>query len=263
MSLLRALRAYVGLGPDEDYENAGRSSSVSGGSGTADRSLVHNDEYWSYGAAGESGGGRSTTDTAVSNSVRSARDGRPPSRRRVEAGPARRETHDVNNDAPHQEYDRDRTTSDVGHDDQVEGDQTSGFYEESTDDGRYEEIDLRDAADSDETTAAGPTDVEQGGIAVVKSIDVARMKPRTVSPESFAEAKELADEFKHGIPVVLNLQGQDRELARRLIDFASGVCYCLDGTMEKIGPNVFLLTPDGVEVGEEDRLRIMQRGYAR
>jgi FtsZ-interacting cell division protein YlmF len=99
--------------------------------------------------------------------------------------------------------------------------------------------------------------------AVVRSLDSIRAKPRTLIPESFGDAKLVADEFKRDIPVVLNLQSLDRELARRLIDFASGLCYALDGSMEKIASQVFLLTPTDVEVSDEDRRRIEERGYAR
>ncbi len=99
--------------------------------------------------------------------------------------------------------------------------------------------------------------------AVVRSLDSMRAKPRTLTPESFADAKLVADEFKRDIPVLLNLQGLERDLARRLIDFASGICYALDGSMEKIASQVFLLIPESVEVSEEDRRRIEERGYAR
>jgi cell division inhibitor SepF len=57
----------------------------------------------------------------------------------------------------------------------------------------------------------------------------------------------------------MNLQGVERDLARRLIDFASGICYALDGSMEKIASQVFLLTPKTVEVSEEDRRRFERR----
>ena len=98
---------------------------------------------------------------------------------------------------------------------------------------------------------------------VVRSLDSMRAKPRTLLPESFADAKVVADEFKRDIPVVLNLQSVDRDLARRLIDFASGICYVLDGSMEKLASQVFLLIPESVEVSDEDRRRIEERGYAR
>ncbi|MEM9565095.1 MAG: cell division protein SepF [Actinomycetota bacterium] len=99
--------------------------------------------------------------------------------------------------------------------------------------------------------------------AVVHSLDSMRAKPRTLMPESFADAKLVADEFKRDVPVVLNLQTVERDLARRLIDFASGICYVLDGSMEKIASQVFLLIPDSVEVSDDDRRRIEERGYAR
>ncbi len=83
--------------------------------------------------------------------------------------------------------------------------------------------------------------------------------PRTLAPRSFADAKELADTYKSTVPLVMDLQGVDRDLARRLIDFASGICYALDGSMEKLAPQVFLLTPIGVDVSEDDRRRLAAR----
>jgi cell division inhibitor SepF len=56
--------------------------------------------------------------------------------------------------------------------------------------------------------------------------------------------------------VILNLQGLDRDLSRRIIDFSSGLCYGLDGTMERVGDQVFLLTPVGTQVSEDDRRRL-------
>ncbi|MDH4362460.1 MAG: cell division protein SepF [Acidimicrobiia bacterium] len=82
-----------------------------------------------------------------------------------------------------------------------------------------------------------------------------RVTPRHLSPQSFGDAKTLADEFKAEVPVIMNLQGTERELSRRLIDFASGLCYALEGSMEKLAPQIFLLTPPTVTVSDEDRRR--------
>jgi len=68
-------------------------------------------------------------------------------------------------------------------------------------------------------------------------------EPATVRPRRFDQAQELADRFKEGNAVILNLESADRDVARRLIDFASGVCYSLDGTMEKVATGVYLLKP--------------------
>lgn len=84
-----------------------------------------------------------------------------------------------------------------------------------------------------------------------------------LAPRSFGDAKVLADEFKSNTPLVMNLQDVDRELARRLIDFASGICYALDGGMEKLASQVFLLVPDEVEVSDEERRRLEQLGFGR
>jgi cell division inhibitor SepF len=82
-----------------------------------------------------------------------------------------------------------------------------------------------------------------------------------VQPRNFNDAQSVADEFKRSKPVILNLQGADRELAKRLIDFASGLTYALNGGMQRIAERVFLLTPRNVEVSAEDRARILERGF--
>ena len=69
------------------------------------------------------------------------------------------------------------------------------------------------------------------------------MEPQTVRPRRFDQAQELADKIKEGQPVIMNLEGTEREVARRLIDFASGICYALDGSMEKVATGVYLLKP--------------------
>lgn len=226
MSLLRALRAYVGLGPDEDYEGGLMPRRPDHDDG---RSLASNDDYWSYGAAQGANQKPRRASAESDQPVRVASRARP-------------------------DAERERSRVDDQHD---------------MSDGPV--IDLRDSAQNDHGDEADDElyidadDMEpaESASAVIRSLDAVRARPKTVSPASFAEARELADEFKYGVPVVLNLHGVERNLARRLIDFASGVCYCMDGTMEKIGSGVFLLTPDGVEIAEEDRVRILQRGYAR
>ena len=67
--------------------------------------------------------------------------------------------------------------------------------------------------------------------------------PYTVKPKRFTSAQEIADKFKEGQPVIMNLEATDRDTERRLIDFASGLCYGLDGSMEKVATGVFLLKP--------------------
>ncbi len=82
-----------------------------------------------------------------------------------------------------------------------------------------------------------------------------------VVPKNFNDAQQVADQFKDGLPVILNLQGTDTELAKRLIDFASGLTYALDGGMQRIADKVFLLTPRNVEVSAEERARLIEKGF--
>ena len=82
-----------------------------------------------------------------------------------------------------------------------------------------------------------------------------------VIPKSFNDAQQIADQFKAAVPVILNLQGTDTDLSKRLIDFASGLTYALDGGMQRIADKVFLLTPRNVEVSAEERARLIEKGF--
>jgi cell division inhibitor SepF len=82
-----------------------------------------------------------------------------------------------------------------------------------------------------------------------------------VVPKNFNDAQQIADKFKDSIPVILNLQGADTDLSKRLIDFASGLTYALDGGMQRIAEKVFLLTPRNVEVSAEERARLLEKGF--
>jgi cell division inhibitor SepF len=81
-----------------------------------------------------------------------------------------------------------------------------------------------------------------------------------VLPRGFNDAQQIADRFKEGIPVILNLQSADQELSKRLIDFSSGLTYALNGGMQRVADKVFLLTPRNVEVSAEERARLLERG---
>jgi cell division inhibitor SepF len=88
----------------------------------------------------------------------------------------------------------------------------------------------------------------------------AAVRVHLVVPRSFNDAQTIADRFKDYTPVILNLQGIDSELSKRLIDFASGLTYALDGGMQRIADKVFLLTPANVEVSAEQRAQLLERG---
>ena len=82
-----------------------------------------------------------------------------------------------------------------------------------------------------------------------------------VVPKNFNDAQQIADRFKDAIPVILNLQGSETDLSKRLIDFSSGLTYALDGGMQRIADKVFLLTPRNMEVSAEERARLIEKGF--
>ncbi|HET9214105.1 MAG TPA: cell division protein SepF [Gaiellaceae bacterium] len=100
-----------------------------------------------------------------------------------------------------------------------------------------------------------------GGRRPLEAVAAASVRVHLVVPQSFAEAQSIADKFKDAVPVIVNLQGTDAELSKRLIDFSSGLTYALNGSMQRVADKVFLLTPRNVEVSAEERARLIDRGF--
>jgi cell division inhibitor SepF len=114
-----------------------------------------------------------------------------------------------------------------------------------------------------EEPAPAPAPVPRANPSAVKPIPMPSTRVYVLEPKGFNDAQEVGDKLKAGQPVILNLQGVDRELQRRLIDFSSGLAYALSGTMSKAADQVFLLTPSNVEVSEEEKERLQARGLYR
>jgi cell division inhibitor SepF len=92
---------------------------------------------------------------------------------------------------------------------------------------------------------------------------VPQVKMHIVEPRTFTEAQQIADKFKQGVPVILNLTAADAELTRRLIDFTSGLTYGLNGGLQKVSEKVFMLTPANVDVSAEQRRVLRDKGLFR
>jgi len=88
-----------------------------------------------------------------------------------------------------------------------------------------------------------------------------QVKVHVVEPNSFNDCQQIADKYKSDIPVIINLQRSDNDLSKRLVDFASGLTYGLNGGMQKVADKVFLLTPSNVEVSAEERRRLQEKGF--
>ncbi|HZP73459.1 MAG TPA: cell division protein SepF [Gaiellaceae bacterium] len=94
----------------------------------------------------------------------------------------------------------------------------------------------------------------------IEAVPASNVRVHLILPRSFNDAQQIADKFKQGMPVILNLQGADTELSKRLIDFTSGLTYALNGGMQRVADKVFLLTPRNVEVSAEQRAQLLERG---
>jgi FtsZ-interacting cell division protein YlmF len=102
-------------------------------------------------------------------------------------------------------------------------------------------------------------------------VEYGEVEHRTASPvgsgeaeiivaNAFSDAQLLADLIRDKTPVVLDLRGTEPEMVRRLVDFASGLTYALDGTMRKVAQGVILVTPPRVTVSRDERRRLAEYG---
>jgi cell division inhibitor SepF len=83
----------------------------------------------------------------------------------------------------------------------------------------------------------------------------------TLHPRSYNDARRIGEEFREGVPVIINLTGMDDNDAKRIVDFAAGLVFGLRGSIERITNKVFLLSPANVDVGAEARAQIAQDGF--
>jgi cell division inhibitor SepF len=90
---------------------------------------------------------------------------------------------------------------------------------------------------------------------------VTSSKVHVTNPTTFNDVEEVGERFRNGIPVIMNLDGASEGVAKRMLDFASGLIYGLDGRIERVGDRVFLLTPVGTDVSTEERRRLSERGF--
>jgi len=82
-----------------------------------------------------------------------------------------------------------------------------------------------------------------------------------IAPEDFEVAQRVADTLRAGVPVLIDFHGCDRALAGRLTDFASGLVYALEGSLQYVGSEVLLLTPDRVDISGDVASAVHEPGF--
>lgn len=85
-------------------------------------------------------------------------------------------------------------------------------------------------------------------------------KITTLRPRDYSEARTIGERFREGVPVIMDLNDMPGADAKRLVDFAAGCAFALNGSFEKVASKVFLLSPADIDVSAEDRRRIAETG---
>ena len=83
----------------------------------------------------------------------------------------------------------------------------------------------------------------------------------TLHPRTYNEARTIGENFREGVPVIMNLSEMDDNDAKRLVDFSAGLVFAVRGTIERVTNKVFLLSPPNVTVAAEDKQRIAEGGF--
>ncbi|MCR6111204.1 cell division protein SepF [Bacillus sp. A301a_S52] len=119
---------------------------------------------------------------------------------------------------------------------------------ELDDDYTEEEVEVEEYEENSSFTPkeTGPTN-DRRNVVSLSSIQN-QAKVLLLEPHSYEEAQEIADHLKNRKAVVINLQRISREQAKRIVDFLSGTVYAIGGDIQKLGANIFLCTPDNVDV---------------
>lgn len=139
-------------------------------------------------------------------------------------------------------------------------------------DGRYQDDDQYDAdaeltddievEPSSEMSTVAPLPTRRPTVAPVAQKEVADLsRIVSVRPRSYNEARVIGENFRDGIPVIMNLSDMEDGEDKRLVDFAAGLIFGLKGNIERVSSKVFLLCPANLVVGPEDKERIASGGF--
>ena len=117
-------------------------------------------------------------------------------------------------------------------------------YDDEDDD--FEEFDREPRRDAFEDRRSSRTEDRHNKVVNIHA--TTQLKVVLVKPERFENASEIADHLKDKRTVVLNLESTNKDVARRLIDFLSGVAYAGEGKIKKVAANTYLITPYHVDI---------------
>jgi cell division inhibitor SepF len=122
---------------------------------------------------------------------------------------------------------------------------------------RAERLEPRPAPVADIAERRRPQPAPAGSVGTVAELS----RITTLHPRSYNDARTIGENFREGVPVIMNLSEMDDADAKRLVDFAAGLIFGVRGSIERVTNKVFLLSPPNVTVAAEDKQRIREDGF--
>jgi cell division inhibitor SepF len=116
---------------------------------------------------------------------------------------------------------------------------------------------FRSDAPSPARATAAPAPVRRPAYAPAP--DLSRIE--TIHPRSYNDARRIGEQYREGVPVIMNLSELEDSDAKRIIDFAAGLVFGMRGSIERITNKVFLLSPINVDAGDAARAQLAQDGF--
>lgn len=87
-----------------------------------------------------------------------------------------------------------------------------------------------------------------------------KMEVVVIQPKTYDEAQEVCDHIKSQRPVIINLEQMERNVAQRIMDFVSGSCYTLNGNLQRVTNNIFIIAPENIDVAGDFREELKSNG---
>ena len=121
---------------------------------------------------------------------------------------------------------------------------------------------LRDTGrDMDYTPAPRKSSAKSSNNPQIYSVNTnVTMQVVIIKPEAYEDAQEICDQIKTKRPVVVNLEKVEYPVAQRIMDFLSGTCYALEGSIQRVANNIFIIAPENVDISGDFKEELKTKG---
>ena len=121
---------------------------------------------------------------------------------------------------------------------------------------------LRDTSrDMDYTPAPRKSAAKSNNNPQIYSVNTnVTMQVVIIKPEVYEDAQEICDQIKTKRPVVVNLEKVEYPVAQRIMDFLSGTCYALEGSIQRVANNIFIIAPENVDISGDFKEELKTKG---